>query len=443
MSGDQEHEPETGNEDAGEAGDEEAGAAADEAAAAEEAPKAPEVKPYRARRRKGEGGAKGARDGGKAGREGKAARDGEGKAARDGEGKAARGGEKGAASGGEAGAGEDGDGEDGAGAVEARPERREKREQSRDAGPDWLEKVSDNAWLGIVLLAAAAIPVGIVQGAAAALLVLIAAALVTVIALFWSSVRTLLGETPITGADAYAMAAPRAEEEQKQAVLRALKDLEFERSVGKISEQHYAELVTKYRAEAKRLLRVLDDEAEVRRERVEHLVRKRLLEAGLAPDELPADTHRSPAPDPKKKRKKGKGGEASAPATTVPSPFVSGDEGDADDAAPEGELPPERRVVIEPIEEEVAPQKPRSRGNVDVTWKSAPSTKTKESAAYVPLQKVCDECGAKNDADANFCKKCGSKSLDGGGPNDARAAEEEAQAEEEAKAARDSEEASR
>jgi len=117
---------------------------------------------------------------------------------------------------------------------------------------------------------------GVLQGAAAVVLVLCAGALVSVIALFWASIRTLVGETPLSGADAYALGAPRAEEEQKRAVLRALKDLEFERSVGKISDEDYQALVAKYRADAKRLLRTLDEDAEPRRQRAADLVAERL-----------------------------------------------------------------------------------------------------------------------------------------------------------------------
>src|SRR5689334_5365947 len=108
--------------------------------------------------------------------------------------------------------------------------------------------------VGTVLLAAIA---ATALGPAPAILVLAGGALIGVIVVFWSSVRTLVGETPLAGADAYAMGAPRAEEEQKRAVLRALKDVEFERSVGKLSEEDYQALVAKYRAEAKRLLRIL------------------------------------------------------------------------------------------------------------------------------------------------------------------------------------------
>lgn len=130
-----------------------------------------------------------------------------------------------------------------------------------------------------------AIVMGVLMGAAGVILVLAAGALVGVIAVFWASIRTLFGETPLSGADAYALGAPRAEEERKQAVLRALKDLEFERSVGKISDADYKVLVSKYRAEAKHLLRVLDEESAPRRARVEGLVSKRLEKEGLLSSE--------------------------------------------------------------------------------------------------------------------------------------------------------------
>jgi hypothetical protein len=148
---------------------------------------------------------------------------------------------------------------------------------------------------------------GVLQGAAAVVLALAAGALVAVIAIFWASIRTLVGETALSGADAYALGAPRAEEEQKRAVLRALKDLEFERSVGKISDEDYQELVAKYRAEGKRLIRVLDEEAQPRRQKVEALVVERLARAGLvdetadkAKPEQPAKAKAAEEPKPEK-----------------------------------------------------------------------------------------------------------------------------------------------
>jgi ribosomal protein L40E len=137
-----------------------------------------------------------------------------------------------------------------------------------------------------------AIAAASLQGLGMALLVLAGGALVATITIFWSSVRTLIGEAPLAAADAYAMSAPRAEEEQKRAVLRALKDLEYERSVGKISEDDFRELTQKYRGRAKDLLRQLDRDREPQRAAAEALVQKRLRREGLAEagdDEVEAD----------------------------------------------------------------------------------------------------------------------------------------------------------
>jgi hypothetical protein len=136
--------------------------------------------------------------------------------------------------------------------------------------------VVTSIWLGgflmtIVLTAV----VGSFFGVAPAVLVLVAATFIAVISLFWSSVRTALGETPLAGADAFAIGAPRQEEEQKRAVLRALKDLEFERTVGKISEEDHRALVAQYRAQAKALLRRIDELSADNRHRAEEIMRER------------------------------------------------------------------------------------------------------------------------------------------------------------------------
>jgi len=86
-----------------------------------------------------------------------------------------------------------------------------------------------------------------------------AGVLVLVITLMWSSVQSLTGGAPIGFEEALSMGAPSKVEEEKRSVLRALKDLEYERSVGKISPEDYAELSARYRSEAKRLIQSLDE----------------------------------------------------------------------------------------------------------------------------------------------------------------------------------------
>jgi hypothetical protein len=205
---------------------------------------------------------------------------------------------------------------------------------------------------------ACAVAAGLARGAPGVVLVLAGGALVSVIAIFWASIRTLVGETPLSGSDAYALGAPRAEEEQKRAVLRALKDLEFERSVGKISEEDYQALVSKYRAEAKRLLRTLEEDAGPERARALSLVARRLAAEGLADAPHAGDREapkaaKEPAP---KKARRGK------PAQAEPAPEV--------------------------------------RHEAEARAEAAPAKGGKVA---------CAACGTANDVDAVFCKKCGAR----------------------------------
>jgi len=124
-----------------------------------------------------------------------------------------------------------------------------------------------------------ALVVGVGVGVEVSLLVVAAGALTGVIALLWASVQALTGESPISLEEAMTLGAPSAEEEQKRSVLRALKDLEFERSVGKISDDDYADLSARYRNEAKRLMQLLDEGAQPDRDRAEKALQERLAKA--------------------------------------------------------------------------------------------------------------------------------------------------------------------
>lgn len=201
--------------------------------------------------------------------------------------------------------------------------------------------------------AAAVIGLGILRGLGVALLSLAGLALLWAIAMLWQSVQSLGDDTELSLEEALAMAAPSAEEEQKRAVLRALKDLEYERSVGKVSDEDYEKLSTRYRADAKRLLQALDRQQTPAREKVEKLVARRLAKAGL-------DAPGSPA------REVARAGGASSPAIdneiNVAEATATEDDGERDD---------------------------------DETTSGAPSRKT------------CEECQTENDADARFCKNCG------------------------------------
>lgn len=136
---------------------------------------------------------------------------------------------------------------------------------------------------GALALALLAASVGAVLGLGVALLTLAGGVLLGGILLFWSSLQGLAGETPLTLDEALSLGAPSAEEEQKQAVLRALKDLEYERSVGKISEDDYRELSQRYRSEAKALLHLVDRDLAPSLKKAEALLADRLGREPKAP----------------------------------------------------------------------------------------------------------------------------------------------------------------
>jgi hypothetical protein len=151
--------------------------------------------------------------------------------------------------------------------------------------------------LPIVWLAAAALA-GLLSGAPLLLLVLAAGALALVLTLMWSSVQSLTGGAPLGFEEALGMGAPSRVEEEKRAVLRALKDLEYERSVGKISPEDYAELSARYRAEAKRLMQSLDAALGPAREEVERAIEERLARLGVDPPQAkPVEKPADPRPE--------------------------------------------------------------------------------------------------------------------------------------------------
>ena len=131
-------------------------------------------------------------------------------------------------------------------------------------------------WAAPLVTLLAAIVAGTTFGVQLVVLVLAGAALLLIIWLLWSSVQALTGESALTFEEAFSMGARSAEEEQKRAVLRALKDLEYERSVGKISDDDYHEYAARYRAEAKRLIQGLEEHLAESRKQVEVELERRL-----------------------------------------------------------------------------------------------------------------------------------------------------------------------
>ncbi len=147
-----------------------------------------------------------------------------------------------------------------------------------------LKNLAEHArWLYPLVVIALATIFGQFYGLGLSLLLVAGGVLGGSIWLIWSSLQGLGGDLPITLDEALSLGAPSAEEEQKRAVLRALKDLEYERAVGKINDDDYASLAQHYRNEAKRLLRVVDQDLGPERDRAERILSQRLAaRAGAA-----------------------------------------------------------------------------------------------------------------------------------------------------------------
>lgn len=147
-------------------------------------------------------------------------------------------------------------------------------------------------WLVVVVAS------GQLAGIQLAFLVLAGGVLVLVITLLWVSVQSLTGGAALGFEEALGMGAPSKVEEEKRAVLRALKDLEYERGVGKISPEDYAELSAKYRAHAKRLMQTVDDALAPARSEVERVLERRLAREGLESPKAEAAPASAPQPEP-------------------------------------------------------------------------------------------------------------------------------------------------
>src|SRR5690606_38463443 len=140
-----------------------------------------------------------------------------------------------------------------------------------------------NPWLWAGIAAVAGLVMAQIYGRGAFFLVAGGAALLGAIAILWNSLLALTGEAPLTLDEALSLAAPSAEEERKESVLRALKDLEYERNVGKLSDEDYRELSRRYRQDAKQLLQLVDENLAPARARALEQLEERLK------DVTPAD----------------------------------------------------------------------------------------------------------------------------------------------------------
>jgi hypothetical protein len=189
------------------------------------------------------------------------------------------------------------------GAVPAPDGANEAATSKRSEGPITAAQLRRLRWVVPVVWLVGVIVTGQFSGIQLAFLVLAGGVLVLVIALLWVSVQSLTGGSALGFEEALGMGAPSKVEEEKRAVLRALKDLEYERGVGKISPEDFAELSARYRAQAKSLMQSVDEALAPALDEAKRVVERRLAREGLlAGPEPPARKQAEPeenaAPEP-------------------------------------------------------------------------------------------------------------------------------------------------
>lgn len=94
---------------------------------------------------------------------------------------------------------------------------------------------------------------------------------------FWQSVRAAFGAADVDAVQAVVESEERAGlEDEKQALLRSIKDIELERDLGKMSDDDFARLDASLRTRAREVLKLLDEEVAPFREQAEKMIAKHI-----------------------------------------------------------------------------------------------------------------------------------------------------------------------
>ena len=110
-----------------------------------------------------------------------------------------------------------------------------------------------------------------------AFIVLSIGGLLFAVSFIWASLRALFGgSTESHVSESSAMRSRHELLNEKEAVLKSLKDLEFEHEVGKLSDDDFQKLEAETRVRAKRILKQLDDDVRTHRPKAERLLEREL-----------------------------------------------------------------------------------------------------------------------------------------------------------------------
>jgi hypothetical protein len=248
--------------------------------------------------------------------------------------------------------------------------------------------------LPVVTLVAGTI-VGVLIGTAQAILVLAAGILLGVIALFWASLRVLSGDATLSpeleALDATANAVDVLAS-RKRMLIRALKDLDNERALGKLEEEDHEQLTQTYRAELKDVMRRVDASLAPHRPKAEDEARAYLVKAGFARDGV-VRASRKAAPV------------VAAAVEEEELEDQSDDELEDEDGL---EDPTGDELEAEREDGDAAESEDAVNGTPVEAKASSSATKAETNAAPdAPTRVTCSACSTSNEIDASFCKKCG------------------------------------
>lgn len=127
--------------------------------------------------------------------------------------------------------------------------------------------------------------VALVMGPATSILVVAAGGLLGVIAILWGSLRILSGDAPLSPEleelDMRSQNTGDALTSRKKMLLRALKDLDNEKAIGKLEADDYEPIAAQYRAELKVVLAKIDEQLAPNRALAEAAAQDYLAKAGI------------------------------------------------------------------------------------------------------------------------------------------------------------------
>ena len=174
---------------------------------------------------------------------------------------------------------------------------------STDAAPAAPASSTFRAWHLFVLagLLGAAVAVVMVRPAGVAPLVVLVAAVGAGAYVGYALYRMFVPLASRTFAERVEMVGGRtraALEREKTLVLRAIKELEFDRAMGKVSDEDFDQMAGRLRVRARALLKQLDVDGTAYRDLIERELLERLAKAALPGETAPAGGGGAAAPRP-------------------------------------------------------------------------------------------------------------------------------------------------